>query len=341
MGEVKIWYIDRSRNYYYKELDAGLESIVHASKKNSDILITPDMLIDELVRCGAISAEAKNKFAHLTRFRDHGFINMYNQPGDSVVDYVENRLDLDSMIIDHFIKRPVYKDQNSKVKPLILLCKFYSVLFKITSDENEYYISMIECKNNLYECQHYDDVNAMMVKKIITERHSNGISNVNMEPNETTNFSIWFNALKKTSLFNSRTNREILKPNIYARSFFDFIANNCSGFEITPVCDDKGDSSLQYEYYCNRRKGINEIIPKYIKPNVRFDNNYDAKKLLLYLFGLKYDTEFRYEKYLKNPDEAFGVYNPFLCIPYLALRNVWMQNSFLADSLYEIIGKMH
>ena len=339
MADVKIWYIDRSRNYYYPELPNGLKTIVETYNQGEGILITPDIIINDLVRGGVIKPDAKNKFAHLTRFRDHGFINMYNNPGESTIDFVEGRLDLDALIIDHFIKRPVYKDNpKPNIKPFVLICKFFSVLFGLTKDDSEYYITTYECKNYLYSCQDYDEINTKFVKDVISDRHSGVIVNKEMEDNEQTNFSIWFNALKLTSIMEPKSSRESLVPNKYAKPFFCFIAKNAHLLEPTPACDSKGDSSLQYEYYCNRRKGINEILAKCIKSNVRLDSIEATKKLYLFLFGLKKDRDFKYEKYIKNPESNFGVYYPLINLPYLAIRHIWLQNSFIADSLYKLLS---
>lgn len=338
MSDEKIWYIDRSRNYYYKELPEGLKAIVKAYKDSEGAMQSTDRVIQVLVDSGVTSPAAKNKFAHLTRFRDHGFINLYNNPGDSTIDYVEGKLDLDGMIIDHFIKRPFYKDNaEPNVKPFVLICCFFSKMMKVTSNWKEYYISVYECKKHLYNCKNYLEVDDRFVKQIISNRHSGAIESKNMPDNELTNFSIWFNAIKITALFDPKTNRETLAPNPYARSFFDFIADNATKLEPTPVCDEKGDSSLQYEYYCNRRQGLSEILPKVIKSNVRFEKKEHVRILFEFLFGIKMIKDFKYEKYVKNPENAFGVYNPLLFTPYLALRHLYYQNSFLAEDLYKTI----
>ena len=263
---------------------------------------------------------------------------MYNNPGDSAIDFAEGRLDLDGMIVDHFLKRPVFKDKAvPNIKPFVLLCKFFSELFSVTKDDLEYYITTFECKNYLYNCQKYSDIDAKLIKEIITDRHSGVIMSKQMDDNETTNFSIWFNALKLTSLINARSSNELLVPNKYAKPFFDYIGNKATDLEPTPTWDDKGDSSLQYEYYCNRSKGINEIIPRCIRANVKISNNEEAQKLFLFLFGLKDDIHFKSEKYVKNSESNFGIYYPFLTLPYIALRHIWMQNSFIADALYKLI----
>jgi len=38
-------------------------------------------------------------------------------------------------------------------------------------------------------------------------------------------------------------------------------------------------------------------------------------------------------KILKN-----SIYYPFMNIPYLSIRHVWMQDSFIADELYKLIS---
>lgn len=338
MGDEKIWYIDRSRNYYYKELAKGLESIVNAYKENEGAFLAAEKVIESLVLSGVISPTAKNKYAHLTRFRDHGFIDLNNIPGDSTVDFIEGLIDMDALIIDHFIKRPFYKDNSvPNIKPFVLLCCFYSKIMNITTDKSEYYIDVYECKNYLYKCKNYCDLDEISVKQIINDRHSNVIVSKTMDDNELTNFSIWFNSLKMTAIFDPTSKREVLKPNVCARAFFDFISSNAEKFEPTPVCDEKGDSSLQYEYYCNRRKGISELLPKCLKSNVKFECDYDAIQVFNYLFGIKKIKDFKYEKYIKNYDLMFGIYNPFICVPYLALREMYYQNSFLAEEIYRII----
>ena len=93
--DTKIWYIDRSRNYYYDELPKGLRSIVDTYYHNDGVMISTDNLIQSLVDSGVISSSAKNKNAHITRFRDHGFIDMRNMPGDYTIDYLNGLLDMD------------------------------------------------------------------------------------------------------------------------------------------------------------------------------------------------------------------------------------------------------
>lgn len=338
MSEEKIWYIDRSRNYCYKELENGLQALVKTYKENKGVSLSVDKVIDDLELSGVISPTAKNKYAHLTRFRDHGFIDLNNIPGDSTVDFVDGLLDMDALIIDHFIKRPFYKDRSiPNIKPFVLICCFFSRIMSVTTDKKEYYIDVYECKNHLYKCNNYSDLNDRYIKQIISNRHSDVIVNKTMDDNELTNFSIWFNALKTTALFEPCAAREALIPNYYSKSFFDFISKNAEKFEVTPVCDEKGDSSLQYEYYCNRRKGISEILPKCLKSNVKFEDEDSTITIFNYLFGLKKIKGFRYEKYLKSHDLMFGIYNPLLYVPYLALREMYYQNSFLAEDIYNII----
>lgn len=338
MSAEKIWYIDRSRNYYYKELEAGLNAIVKTYKENEGVFLSTEKVIEGLELSGVISPLAKNKHAHLTRFRDHGFIDLNNIPGDSTIDFVEGLIDMDALIIDHFIKRPFYKDNSEpNIKPFVLLCCFFSKIMNITTDKSEYYIDVYECKNHLYKCRNYSDLDDRYVKEIINIRHSNSIVSRVMADNELTNFSIWFNSLKTTSLFDPTSKREVLTPNACAKSFFDLISANSEKFEPTPACDEKGDSSLQYEYYCNRRKGISEILPKCLKSNVKFEDEESAIVVFNYLFGIKKIKDFRYEKYLKTHDIMFGIYNPFIYVPYLALREMYYQNSFLTEEIYKII----
>lgn len=338
MKEEKIWYIDRSRNYFYKELTDGLQAIVKAYKENDSVMLEPEKVIQCLVDSGVISKDAKNKYAHLTRFRDHGFIDLYNNPGDSTIDFVEGKLDLDSLIIDHFIKRPFYKDNAiPNIKPFVLICCFFSEIMKVTTDQNEYFISAQECKQYLYRCKSYSNVDSIFVKQIISDRHSGAIACTNISENELVNFSIWFNSIRITSLFRPDTSRDILVPNAFAKSFFDFLAENASKLQPTPVCNEKGDSSLQYEYYCNRRQGISELFPKLIKSNVHFANQEHIRILFNYLFGIKVLKDFNYNLYLKNVEEAWGIYNPLLYIPYLALRHIYYQNSFVAEKIYKEI----
>lgn len=158
-----------------------------------------------------------------------------------------------------------------------------------------------------------------------------------MDHNEEVNFAVWFNALKNTALFHSDNRKRKLEPNMYACAFFDFVRINSSAMSSTPVCNDRGDSSEQYEYYCDRNKGINEILPSIIKPNVHFSGDSDVIMFLKYVFGLSQNVNTDYGKYLQKPEQCFGVYHPFLCVPYIALRHMWMQNSFLGDACYDLL----
>lgn len=339
----RIWYIDRSRNYCYPGLESGLRAIVGLYRKTNNAEIDINEVVETLVSCGVITSDAKNKYAHVTRFRDHGFLTQKNLPGDSTLDFIEGRIDMDAMIVDHFLKRPMFKDcDNPPIKPFVLICCFFSHLFQITKDDEEYYLTAEECKKYLYRCTSYEQMDEYLTKRIISARHSGVISGNSIDHNEAVNFAVWFNALKNSALFHSDNRKRKLVPNRFAVSFFDYIRINSSVMSPTPVCNDRGDSSEQYEYYCDRNKGINETIPVIVKPNVHFADEKDTIMFLKYVFGLSQNenTDY-YGKYLRNPDQYFGIYQPFLCVPYLALRHIWMQNSFIGDACYELISTQH
>lgn len=325
--KVNDWYIDRSKNFLNNTFDPVINYLYkHNESVNSRTIISA--FIDNNI----FDEESGNLFAALTRFRDHGLIDNNNKIGESAVDYVEKRLAREDLIIDLFTKRPANKKNSVNLKPLILLCVVFEIMFEIVADTNEVYLTYDECFKYLYSCNSLSDITIDYVDAIIVNRtqteHTTSISN-----NEVTNLSIWFNALNNTPIFIPTEERTIIRPNYYARPFIKYIAIN--GFRIseTPTYS----NTALYNYYCNRDMGISEVIPNIFMPNVIVSSEYETKVIFNYIFGIKKEPDFNFSRFFEN--DCFGVYYPFILIPRLAIRKIWVQNKILGNSLFNFLNK--
>lgn len=328
------WYIDRSKNFISDSFDLTLQILVSFKEKSNDI----GAIKKALKETGKFDTSSGNLGAAFTRFRDHGYLSSKNIVGDSAIDYVNNILSKEELIIDLFLKRPAKKTKSPNVKPFVLLCKVFDIMIEMNVDVDDIFLTFVECKKYLYPCNDYDDVTFDLVEKILGERNydlTGEIINtgVNIDQNEKTNISLWFNALSSTPLFLPQENRELLKPNIRQKEFFKYISVNADEFSETPT---ESNEKL-YEYYCDRQTGLLEILPSVIIQGVKIDTEEQAKILFEYLFGYKKYPNVNYLEYVKG--DCFGIFFPFITVPRLAIRKVLLTNREVGERLLNFINQ--
>ncbi len=333
---MNSWYIDRSKNFLYETFSDCLSLFFSESKGKENLDV--NILIEKIKKHPELGIPNKNINAALTRFRDHGLLSYKNIVGDSAIDFLEGRLNNSELIIDLFLKRPAEKHNSVNIKPFVLLCKVFDFMIDILQDQDDIFITSYECKEYLCPINNLEEVNYELIEKIINERDysiENNFPNprVSLDNNESTNFSIWFNALNNTPIFIKDENSgQILKPNIKQKEFFKYISINSDEISETPT-DSK--QSL-YSYYCNRNTGLNEILPDVIRNDINEIDENDIPMLFEYLFGYKRNYNVDFQKYFKN--ECFGVFFPFITIPGLVIRKIYYKNEILGDLLYKYIS---
>ena len=329
------WYIDRSKNFVYDTLLDCLK-IFYSSSRNRESMNVNE-LINLIRQHPELNIAEANINAALTRFRDHGLLRNNNILGDSAIDYVEGRLSESELIVDLFLKRPASKYNSVDIKPFVLLCKVFDIMIDMLQDVDDIFITSYECKEYLCNINDINEVTYEYVEKIINNRNYTLDSNmpvprVAFDTNEDTNFSIWFNALNSTPIFIKEDSRRILRPNIKQKEFFKYISVNSDEFAVTPT-----DSKISlYNYYCDRNTGINEILPNIVKNNLIQIEKDDIKAIFDYLFGYKRNFKVDYEKYFNK--ECFGIFFPFITLPGLAIRKIYIENKKMGQYLYEYIS---
>lgn len=329
------WYIDRSKNMVSETLESSLNVLYDCAQEQC----SANQLIDKFVERGVLSQESKNKNAALTRFRDHGFLSQNNIVSESVIDFIEGRLNLSELIIDLIIKRPAKKEHSPNVKPFCIISKVFDIMFEVIQDFDDIFLTQSECAEYLYSIDDYEEITYELVDKIVSNREFEigkkyPKNRINLDRNEEINISIWFNALKTTPVFMpSNDDSNILKPNIKQREFFKFISVNSDEMIETPTTNNQ----VLYDYYGKRETGIIEILPKVILKTINEELDLDiAKKLFEYLFGYKKYSNFRYDKYFKY--ECFGIFFPFITLPKLVIRHIYLVNKKVGDIMYEFVN---
>ena len=254
------WYIDRASNIYTE----GFEEILNFFVQNCKEEIEGKKIVEKLMDFPNIKISKGNPSATLTHYRDIGIINKDNKISTAAIEYVDNKLDLSSFLIDILFKRFNRKKPKNMIKPFVLICKFFDILFQMGIDKDEIFLDSRECVKYLYPIDDYDDLNHEFAEKIISEREylkNKKIKVYEFKDNESTNINIWFNALKETPLFLPiKKNKEKLIPNIEQRAFFVFIANN----GVTVIKRELKENKDIYNYYCDSNTGITEILPRVI-----------------------------------------------------------------------------
>lgn len=331
------WYIDRSKNFVNDTLDSMLQFL---STQNPNGVESKD-IVDSIQQTNALGNADANPNAALTRLRDHGLLKKNNVLGDSAKDYINHVIDKQELIIDLFLKRPAKKSNSPNVKPFVLLCVLFDAMLEMKLDPDDIFITFEECKEYLYPIDSYSDVTFELVEKIIREREYDYSTRmpkprISLESNEDTNISIWFNALKETPVFMPMgADRRILRPNIKQSEFFRYISVNADEFSETPTTNNND----QYNYYCDRKTGLAEVIPNVINCNVALDSDEVVQAIFEYLFGYKKLSDFNYRKYLKY--ECFGILFPFITIPKLAIRDIGFSNTDAAKKLLDFTSINH
>lgn len=327
------WYIDRSKNFINENLDEALRHFASAPTGGGS-----SEVIRSMSAKGLLGRAGGNPNAALTRFRDHGLLSMDNKIGESAIDYVQGRLGKAELVIDLFIKRPCKKQDAPNVKPFVMLCKLFDNMMEMSIDPDDIFITYHECYEYLYPCNSYEEVSFELAEKILAERqYELGIryprSRVTLPDNEDTNLSIWFNALKETPVFMPQNNdRPILRPNLKQKEFFRFISVNADEFSATPT---RKNGEL-YSYYCSRETGINEILPNVVRTNATANED-EVKVLFEYLFGYKKVADFNYSKFIRY--ECFGLFFPFITLPKLVIRLIYLNNRKLGEAFYSFIAR--
>lgn len=333
---MNSWYIDRSKNFIYDTLLESLNVFYSVSKGKSELDV--NVLVNSISSHPELNIADGNINAALTRFRDHGFLRKNNTLGDSAIDYIEGRISESELVVDLFLKRPASKSNSVNVKPFVLLCKVFDIMIDMLPDVDDIFITSYECKEYLLNINDMSEITYEYIEKMINERDYSlnsalPIPKVEFDQNEDTNFSIWFNALNTTPIFiKKEDSRSVLRPNIKQREFFKYISENSDEFSMTPTDSKKN----LYNYYCDRKTGINEILPDVINDNDIDIDEKDVKSIFEYLFGYKRDFNVNYNKYFKN--EYFGVFFPFITLPGLVIRKIYYKNKKLAEFLYEYIS---
>lgn len=335
------WYIDRSKNFIHDGL-RDILSIINESELAGDEMTTA-ALSRKFEQNGALGNAVGNPNAAFTRFRDHGLIRMNNTIGESAKMYLNSKFTFGELVIDLFIKRFANKDEYPSVRPVVILCKLFSCMMDMGVDIDDIFVTYFECHEYLLPINSYEEVTYELVEKIISERQfaddGNGYSlqhRVDLDRNEEINYSIWFNALKQTPLFVSledNDNGYTLRPNQNQKEFFKYISENVNEFDNGNI---RNNSTL-YEYYCNRKYGLSEIIAPVIKPDVTIQED-DVKVLFDYLFGYDQKVDFDYSTYVKH--ECFGTYFAFISIPDIAIAKIEEDNPEIANLLYKYVRNM-
>ena len=330
------WYIDRSKNFIYDTLLNCLKLFYSVSKDKESLDVS--VLIQLIEQHPELNIADGNINAALTRFRDHGLLRNNNIIGDSAIDYVEGRLSESELIVDLFLKRPASKSNSVNVKPFVLLCKVFDIMIDMVQDVDDIFITSNECKEYLFNINDINDITYEYVEKIINDRNYSfesriPLSRINLDANEDTKISIWFNALNSTPIFiKKEDSRRILRPNIKQKEFFKYISVNSDEFSVTPT----NSNTDLYNYYCDRSTGINEILPNVVQDGLDEIEVSDIKAIFEYLFGYKRDFTINYKKYFNN--ECFGIFFPFITLPGLAIRKIYMANEKLGQYLYEYVS---
>ena len=315
------WYIDRSKNVLNITFEPVIRYLYNYNGSRDS-----NSIISALIKDDVFDKDAGNLYAALTRFRDHGIINNNNQLGDPAIDYIEGRITRDELLIDLLMKRPAKKKNSCDLKPVVLLCSLFDIMYDISPDIKDVYVTFDECLNYLYPLNSIDDISFELVDSIIAGRNTSNLQP--MDSNEIINISIWANALRNTPLLIAEDDKSIIRPNYFAKSLIKFVAIYGTKISETPT-----DSNTKlYNYYCNRDTGISEIIPDPFKSNVIFGSKEDKIAVFNYIFGIKKEPDFDFSIYFTN--ECFGIYNAFLLTPNLAIRKVWNNNKTLGTDLY-------
>lgn len=329
---MNSWYIDRSKNF---TLDGIKESLAIVDVAGVDKKkLTTESLVNECVKSD-IDGNVINSPAALTRFRDHGLLQMDNTMGDSARLYYEEKYNFGELIIDLFLKRFTRKEEYTTTRPFVILCMLFSNMMQMGLDEDDIFLTVHECHKYLLEVNDYSELSFELVEQIISERkYSYSKSGraiqpcVELDHNGSSFYKLYFNALKETPLFISNGYEvSVLKPNMKQKEFFRYISENADEFEVVSI---KNNTQL-YQYYGNRKYGFAEILPSVVRQNAIIEDE-NVEKLYDYLFGYNRHSDFEYEKYLKK--ECFGAYFAFISVPGIAIAKIRDDNEEVAEKLY-------
>lgn len=329
------WYIDRASNVYVD----GFEDMINFFEKHCKEKISSSSLSNLIVADNKLKISKGNPNATLTHYRDIGILNKENVIGSSASEFVNGKLDLSALIIDLLFRRFSKKshiDNSKMVRPFVIICKFFDILFKMEIDKDDVFLNSRECIKYLYPINDYSELDFEYVENMISTRiydaKNNKIGDYEFKSNEATNINIWFNALRETPLFlPANGNKENLFPNVDQREFFAFISAN-GEFVLDKKITNTNDL---YNYYCDKNFGITEIIPRVIIKGVTIKEEKEVEKVFDYLFGYRMFKDFEYSRYFKYP--CFGVYFPFISLPQIAIRQIYFDNTDVGTSLYQYL----
>ena len=93
---MNSWYIDRSKNFLYDSLYNCLKLIYDISKGKDSLDV--NVLIQEIKNHPELGIAEGNINAAITRFRDHGLLSKQNIIGDSAIDFIEEKDQIESEV---------------------------------------------------------------------------------------------------------------------------------------------------------------------------------------------------------------------------------------------------
>lgn len=332
------WEIRRSKSFLEKDITIATK-VIKELNHNNQIDVETQTIGDKLVEYDVFASAKKNKNEIVSRFRDHGLLTEDNKLGYSAMQFSNGKYDFGELVLDLFIKRPAKKTASPNIKPLVLICKVFDIMMSISNDPDDIFLTYSECKEYLLPIDSYDDITFEYVEKIIQERQYDTdnklVSRVSLEDNEDTNFSIWFNALRQTPVFmpTDRKKTQFIAPNQKQKEFFKYVSENATELSQTPT----DEAKKTYEYYCNEKTGLREILSPVIKADVKCEDEV-VKVLFEYLFGYDEKVGFNYLEYLKK--ECFGTYFAFISIPDIAIAKIEEDNPQIAEQLYKYVRNM-
>lgn len=320
----KTWYVDNNNYPNQKFVDAFVENACSVAS------ITDE---DERVKKLQSFYPVRNPATVICCARDYGFYKDA-ELGETTHLYQRGIITFAELIFELMVKRNAYKDEETVIKPVVMLCRFFSLLSRFDDVEaSEKFLTAYECYKYLCKLDSYDECSEQHVRNIITSRVYAGSSSIPASeayPNEVY-LSILFNCLVDAGICRFGARKTIIYLNELSQDLIDYIASNGAVISNAPVKANRAQSSEWHNYFGNISKGFLEIVPTITLKTELLPE--DVRGAFEFLFGIGYRSSFDYSKYFSRED--YGIYKPLFMIKSLALMKIYFADNKSAEMLLD------
>ena len=327
MHEMYAWYIDNNAFI--------TEGFISQLIEDKEAATAQGLTIRNIIQNRA--PDKGNPSAAVTGARNAGLLGKDEEYSDSLMLYKAGFFPLSILMLDLVGKRNVSKTESIPMKPLVCICKLFSIMKNSGIPQSEQFITTAEIYEYISVLESYDGITLDLINRIVGERvysRDSRIPDKRVKVKSEVYLSSLFSMLGETDIFRAGALKTILHYEEKCAELIDYIADNGARISNAPVAEGRDNSSF-YDYCMRIENGFLEIVPSLpLKPDIVLPAN-TTQDLFEYLLGVENGRNFHWEEYLT--EDCAGLYRIFYPIFWMPLIRIYLQNATLGEHLIDYI----